>query len=117
MHIIIILECERFVLIFICLKVGAASTGYQMTIGGYSANFTYDAFQDYNGYTFATSDVNNKQATGGTNCAQMTQGAWWYGTDCSCGACFAQAGQSNFVWTHGFSSLPLSSETMTLVCI
>jgi len=97
--------------------VGSASTGYQLSIGGFSGNFTYDAFQDYNGYKFTAYDLPSGASSGGINCAVQTGGAWWYNsTSCDCGACLTQAGAANFGWNLGFSTTPLASDTMTLVC-
>jgi len=95
--------------------VGDASTGYQLTIGGFSGNFTFDAFQGYNGYKFTTADNKNDNTPSGTNCAVNDAGAWWYGNDCQCSACLTQGGL--FVWALGFTSFNLASDSMSLVCI
>jgi len=95
--------------------VGDESTGYQLTIGDYSGDFTHDAFQDYNGYKFTTKDHKNDASPAGSNCATEQQGAWWYDT-CDCDACLTQSPQSNFVWKLGFASTSLVYDAMTLVC-
>jgi len=92
--------------------VGDASTGYQLTIGGYSSNFTYDAFSFYSGYTFVTYD-----STLGGNCASQDGGAWWYGTSCTCGACLTQSANPGFSWNLAFTMNPLLSDKMWLVCM
>ena len=95
-------------------QVGAASTNYALTIGGFSGQFTYDAFQGYSGYTFATADHPTGQ-TGG-NCAAQNGGAWWYQT-CACTACLTQStGSTPFQWDLGFSVTNLITDSMTLVC-
>jgi hypothetical protein len=95
--------------------VGDESTAYQMTISGYNAFFTFDGFQNYNGYKFTTKDRKNDNTAASSNCATLGQGAWWYDT-CECGACFTQGPAASFIWTLGFSSTSLKNATMLLVC-
>jgi len=66
-------------------RVGTASDGYPLTIGGYTLRGT-DYFASLNGKKFSTPDVDNDQATGYRvkyHCAAIHQAGWWYYTSCN----------------------------------
>lgn len=55
--------------------VADESSGYRLTIGGYSGN-AGDAMAAQNGMKFSTFDRDNDAST--ANCAQLYKGGWWY---------------------------------------
>jgi ficolin len=59
-------------------SVGAASSQYQLSVGGYSGT-AGDAMAYHNGMRFTTTDYDNDAS--GINCAVEYQGGWWY-NDC-----------------------------------
>ncbi|CAK8692317.1 ficolin-3-like [Clavelina lepadiformis] len=58
-------------------SIGAPSTHYQLTVGGYSGN-AGDSMSYHNGRLFSAFDADNDD-THKTNCAIAAHGAWWYG--------------------------------------
>jgi hypothetical protein len=103
----------RYVVQYATFTVGDEASGYQLTIGGFGGNFTYDAFKDYSGYKFSTKDSDNDNSA--SNCAVTSKGAWWY-DDCDCKACLTQAEDVNFKWEYAFETTPLETAKMYLVC-
>ena len=102
-------------------QVGDLSTGYELTIGGFSSwQVSYDAFEAINGATFATTDYSALPALSG--CAAQQGGAWWYNTfTCgvfaweTCNACLNQS--PSYQWTNGgITDYDLTADSMTLVC-
>ncbi|XP_072023104.1 microfibril-associated glycoprotein 4-like [Amphiura filiformis] len=56
--------------------VGDSSSNYVLTIGSYSGNAS-DSLGYHNNRAFSTYDRDHDSSSG--NCAQLRQGAWWYG--------------------------------------
>jgi len=98
-------------------KVGGESSGYALTIGGFSSDcpnpLVGDAFQQYNNRKFMTWDNQTDNSQQGMNCAAKLGGAWWYDGTCTCDACLTQA---DFKWSSGFYSFSLTSVLMTVNC-
>ncbi|XP_065901457.1 fibrinogen C domain-containing protein 1-B-like [Dysidea avara] len=62
-------------------RVGTASDGYPLSIGGYTLRGT-DYFARLNGRKFSTSDVGNDTVPR-INCAATQQARWWYYNSCN----------------------------------
>ena len=62
-------------------RVGTASDGYPLSIGGYTLRGT-DYFARLNGRKFSTSDVDNDTVPR-INCAATQQTGWWYYNSCN----------------------------------
>jgi len=91
-------------------QVGDEKSRYALEIGGFRAinDLLFDAFLNYNNYTFATWD----NSSSGTNCPP--QSGWWYGSSCTCDACLTQ---TPFSWSLGFpDNYLLTSARMTVQC-
>lgn len=59
--------------------VGDASSGYRLTVSGYSGTAGYDALSIHNGRKFSTKDVDNDLSA--INCA-LKYGSPWWNNDC-----------------------------------
>jgi len=76
-------------------RVLSEAYNYQLHVGGYSGNASYDALGYHNRQQFTTLDRDNDAAPG--NCAAWHGGGFWYRR---CALCFANAARSTgrFYW-------------------
>ena len=58
-------------------SIGSEAEKYKLSVSGYSGT-AVDSLNYHNGRPFSTKDRDNDSASG-SNCAQTSKGAWWYG--------------------------------------
>lgn len=58
-------------------RVGAAASGYLLTVSGYLGGTAGDSLTPQTGFRFTTFDF-DQDVAGGANCAVVYRGAWWY---------------------------------------